>query len=215
MNRITEFIRPCSRCGQIACRKLDLRDVVDHDAVSEEHERGSEKRDRRLSGGAAGISSIVGAKMNAEPTIVGPTPNRAETRVAVSAAASEPMLDTQKTSPIVAGRELELAHCVDEEDREGEARRRSSRCAVQAAIDLRLRVPEHEAEPLLAPRAASRDAARRPRALGTLLPLADAEEEEARPEKAERVEEHRVRRRDQLDEDAAQSGPRRSGLPSG
>ena len=76
-----------------------------------------------------------------------------------------------------------------------------------AGLGAEVGVPEDEAEALLEldQHARLRLSVRRTR--GRLLGLADAEEEEAGGEEADRVDEHRVRRGEELDEAAARPGP--------
>ena len=82
--------------------------------------------------GAKAISSIVGPKSVATAIVVGPMPKRFEMRVAVSAAASDPMAPIERTRPMRPGDS-------------SSSRMRNTRMIENATLEKRFEVAVHPA----------------------------------------------------------------------
>jgi hypothetical protein len=100
--RITEFIRPCIRSGQIACRKLTcvmLYATPAKPATTPNATRNGSGYDF----GASGRKRLEVENSTAVQRIVGPTPSRFEIRLVVNAASNGPTLPSEKARPSAPG----------------------------------------------------------------------------------------------------------------
>ncbi len=185
-----------------------LRDVVDRRRRSSLISREAIRKGIGPLSGASGISNAAMPQSLRPTTIAGPTPSFCAN--AVGSRSRRPgsrRCRSAKTRPIVpALRQVQLAHRVDEEDREhhvAEEVERGRRGCDPAQVP----VAEDVAKTFSQLRSHARRGGPLARAGGHILVLANAQEEEARGDEAEGVEEDGHRRFQHLDQHARERRP--------
>ena len=133
-------------------------------------------------------------------------PERFETRIAVNAAANEPRAPIEKTIPITAA-DSSSSRTAKTRKTANATLEKKLEVAVAAGLRAQVRVAEDEAQAFLQLGPETRLAPIGCLPRRRLLLLADAQEEQPRAQEADRVHQHRVRRREDLDERSRQPWP--------